>query len=81
MSSTNPEKGTDWMRWIPNVGFPIAVAVFLLVRMETVLGALTAEISDLRTETRMVRQILEDTYRRDYGVRYVPKELDDERRR
>ncbi len=33
---------------IPNVGFPIAVAVFLLVRIEGKMTCLTKAINDLR---------------------------------
>lgn len=38
----------DLPNLIANVGFPIAVAVFLLVRIESKITCLTAAISELR---------------------------------
>lgn len=38
----------EMLNLIANVGFPIAVALFLLVRVETKMTSLTAAINDLR---------------------------------
>jgi hypothetical protein len=38
----------DLLNLIGNVGFPIAVSVYLLIRIETQLGKLTDVISELR---------------------------------
>ncbi len=38
----------EMLNLIANVGFPIAVALFLLVRVESKMTSLTAAINDLR---------------------------------
>lgn len=38
----------EFLNLIANVGFPIAVAAYLLIRVENKLGELTRAISDLR---------------------------------
>jgi hypothetical protein len=44
----------DWMRWtvwaIQQVGFPIAVAGWVLYRLNGKIGALTEALQDLRVE-------------------------------
>ena len=50
-------------KWIPTVGFPIAVAVYVLVRQEPKLGKLTTAVTDLiplvKQETQNGKEIKE----------------------
>lgn len=44
----------EMLKMIGNVGFPIAVAVFLLVRVEQRIDSLTAAITELREAILML---------------------------
>ena len=50
-------------KWIPSVGFPIVVAIYVLVRQEPKLGKLTTAITDLiplvKQETQNGKEIKE----------------------
>lgn len=50
-------------KWIPSVGFPIAVAIYVLVRQEPKLDKLTTAIKDLvplvKQETQNSKEIKE----------------------
>lgn len=49
------------MKWIPSVGFPIAVAVYLLIRIEPRLAAMTTCIEKLisivEADTKNTREL------------------------
>jgi hypothetical protein len=55
-SRKDVRKLEDMLSLIANVGFPIAVAVYLLIRIENKLGGLTQAIADLRECIIALRQ-------------------------
>lgn len=45
---------TDWIQVVSSVGFPIAVAAYLLVRMEHILTELRDAIRSLSTQIKIL---------------------------
>lgn len=57
----NPDPLTVWVQIISSVGFPIAVAMYLLMRFEAVLARLTESIEH---QTAMLALIEQRAHRR-----------------
>ncbi|WCK55906.1 YvrJ family protein [Aneurinibacillus sp. Ricciae_BoGa-3] len=46
----------DWISIISNVGFPVAITLYLLIRIEAKLEMLTRSIGDLAATIKLIKQ-------------------------
>ena len=51
----------ELLQWIPNVGFPIAVCAFLLIRLERALGAIGHKFDAMSDRLVIVTSLIEKT--------------------
>ena len=47
---------TDWAQLVRELGFPVAITIYLLVRFDRLLGDLRDAVRDLVTELRAARK-------------------------
>lgn len=51
-----PPNAFDWTSFIAGTGFPIAVAIFLLVKFEPVISRLIESVNDMKHSVTTVRE-------------------------